>query len=141
MDERLAFYSSVNELCQKLPEIESQKAMQDSLNYHSKKIGKETENLKKAYASHRVETVNSFLTISVPSTITSLSDLIPAEYKSLGIGAGILFGLVSAANKVKKERLKLKENPKSYLLNVQSELESNNLFRRINDTVNGLRRW
>lgn len=140
-DERLAFYSSINTLCKKLPEIETQEGMKAALNYHSKIIGKETENLKKAYESHRIETANSFLTVSVPSTITSLTGLIPAEYKPLGIGAGILFGLVSAANKVKKERLQLKRNPKSYLLNLQSELKSGNLLKRINDTVNGLRRW
>lgn len=140
-DERLGFYSSINALCEKLPEIESQEAMKAALDFHSKNIGKEAENLKKAYESHKIETANSFLTVSVPSTMASLSNFIPAEYKSLGIAAGLLFGLVSAANKVKKERLDLKKNPKSYLLNLHSELGSENLFRKINDTVNGLRRW
>lgn len=140
-DERLAFYNSINALCDKLPEIKSEDAMKDALEYHCKLISKDTENLKKAYESHKIETVNTFLTVSVPSTIASLSNFIPAEYKSLGIASGLLFGLVSAANKVKKERLDLKKNPKSYLLNVQSEISSNNLFRKINDTVKGLRRW
>ncbi len=140
-DERLSFYTSINELCAKLPEIENKDAMKAALEFHSKNISKDAENLRKMFESHKIETVNSFLTVSVPSTIASLSNFIPVEYKSLGIGAGLLFGLVSAANKVKKERLDLKKNPKSYLLNLRSELGSENIFRKINDTVNGLRRW
>jgi hypothetical protein len=140
-DERLGFYTSINELCEKLPEINEEEAIKSALEFHSKSIEREAKSLKKAYESQKIETVNSFLTISVPSTIASLSNFIPAEYKSIGVGAGLLFGIISSVNKVKKERRDLKMNPKSYLLNLQSELGSKNLLQRINDTVNGLRRW
>jgi hypothetical protein len=49
--------------------------------------------------------------------------------------------LVSSAASVKKEKKQLKERPLSYLLNLNSELSGEDIFKKINDTVKGIRKW
>jgi hypothetical protein len=90
------------------------------------------------YESHKIDTMKNFLSISLPSTIASASDYIPQEYKSVGVGAGILFGIISAARSVKKERLELQNNPLSYLLNLRAEIETENPFVRLGSRIKGL---
>ncbi len=116
-------------------------ALKDALYQHSKIILKETKHLEQLYNTHRIETASKFLSISLPTTIASLTEYVPNEAKPFVAVGGVLFGLVSAANAVKKEKLELKENPKSYLLNLKSELSGEGIFNRVNDTVKGIRKW
>jgi hypothetical protein len=139
-DERSAFFNEISNLSNSITEIDNQSALKDALNHHSKIITKESKNLEQLYSAHKIETINKFLSISIPTTIVSLSGLIPAAAPFIMAG-GILIGLSSAANSVKKEKLELKENPKSYLLNLKSELSGENIFGRVNDTIKGIRKW
>jgi len=139
-DEHSAFFDSINELCANIPEIDNKSALEDALNHHSKSLIANTQNLKSAYESNKIETVSKFLTISLPSTLLSLSTYVPVEYKPLGIGAGLLFGLASSINSIKQDRSNLQQQPLSYLLSINSELSGEGLLRRLNDTVKGIRR-
>ena len=139
--ERINFFNMISNLCQSLPEIDNEAALKDALNHYKESLIKQTKELKDIYESFKIETVCKFLNISVPSALVSISDIIPIPYKPLGIGAGIIFGLVSAVASVKKEKRELQERPLSYLLNVSSELSGEDIFRKINDTVKGLRKW
>lgn len=140
-DERTAFFNEVSNLTNSLPEIDNASALNDALNQHSKLILKETKHLEQLYNTHKIETVNKFLSISIPTTVASLSDYVPDIAKPLVAAGGIFFGLVSSANAVKKEKLELKANPKSYLLNLKSELSGGDIFSKINDNIKGIRKW
>lgn len=139
--ERLAFFNSISELCQNIPAIDNESALRDALNHYSSSLIEQSKELKKAYESNKIKTIYTFLSISVPSSIASLSSLIPVEYKPLGIGAGILFGTINSINSVKIEKENLRQKPLSYLLNVNSELSGEGLFRAINDGIMGVRRF
>jgi len=139
--ERINFFNMISNLCQSLPEIDNESALKDALNHYKESLIEQTKELKNIYESFKIETVCKFLNISVPSALVSISDIIPIPYKSLGIGAGIIFGLVSTVASVKKEKKQLQERPLSYLLNISSELSGEDIFRKINDAVKGLRKW
>lgn len=140
-DERTAFFNEISNLSNSITGLDNGSALKDALNLHSKIILKETQNLEKLYNTHKIETASKFLSISLPTTIASLTEYVPNEAKPFVAAGGVLFGLVSAANSVKKEKLELKENPKSYLLNLKSELSGGDIFNRVNDTVKGIRKW
>ena len=70
-----------------------------------------------------------------------MSEFVPNPIKPFLAAGGIMFGLVSAANAVKKEKLELQANPKSYLLNLKSELRADDIFSKLNDNVIGIRKW
>jgi hypothetical protein len=139
--ERSAFFNEVSSLTNLLPKIDNASALNDALNQHSKLILKETRTLEKLYKSHKIETVNKFLSISIPTTVASLSDYIPDIAKPFVATGGVIFGLVSSVNAIKKEKLELQANPKSYLLNLKSELSGNDIFLKINDNIKGIRKW
>ena len=139
--ERTAFFNEVSNLANSIPDIDNASALNDALNQYSKLILNETKNLEELYNTHKIETVNKFLSISIPTTVASLSDYVPDGAKPLVAAGGVIFGLVSSANAVKKEKLELKSNPKSYLLNLKSELSGGDMFSKINDSIKGIRKW
>ena len=139
--ERTAFFNEISSLATSITHIDNQSALEDALNQHSKILRQETNNLEKLYNSHGIESVNKFLTISLPSALVSLSDHIPNEFEPYTIAGGTLFGLISAASSIKKDSIKLKENPKSYLLSLRAELGDRSILKKINDTVRGMRNW
>ncbi|MGB7509999.1 MAG: DUF6236 family protein [Pelodictyon phaeoclathratiforme] len=139
--ERTAFFNEVSNLANSIPDIDNASALNDALNQYSKLILNETKNLEELYNTHKIETVNKFLSISIPTTVASLSDYVPDGAKPLVAAGGVIFGLVSSANTVKKEKLELKSNPKSYLLNLKSELSGGDMFSKINDSIKGIRKW
>lgn len=114
--ERTAFFNEISTLSGTVIGIDNANSLNDALHHHSKLILNETRNLEKLYNAHKIETINKFLTISLPTTISSFSDYIPDNGKPFVVAGGIIFGLLSAANSVRKEKLELKNNPKSYLL-------------------------
>lgn len=139
--ERTAFFYEVSNLSNSIIGLDSGSALKDALNHHSKIILRETKHLEQLYNTHKIETASKFLSISLPTTITSLTEYVPNEAKPFVMAGGLIFGLVLGANAVKKEKLELKENPKSYLLNLKSELSGGDIFNRVNDTVKGIRKW
>lgn len=139
--ERAAFFIEISRLSDSLSNVDNHEAMEDALNLYSNSIKKEVENLEKLFKSFKVETVNKFLSISIPSSVVSLIESVPTETKPLVIAGGIIFGIFSAANTIKKDKLELNKNPKSYLLNIKSETSGDNIFRRINDLISGMRKW
>lgn len=139
--ERNAFFNTIVELCQNIPNIDNKSALEDALNHYSKILINQTKQLKLAFEANKIETVAKFLNISVPSTLVSLSAYIPVEYKPLGIGVGLLFGLVSTLNSIKKEKNTLRQKPLSYLLSINSELSGDGLLKRLDDSIKGACRW
>jgi len=139
--ERTAFFNEISNLTNSIPDIDNASSLKDALNHYSRLILKETKHLEKLYETHKIETVNKFLSISVPTTIASLSELIPDIAKPIVTTGGVIFGIISSANSVKKEKLELQANPKSYLLNLKSELSGSNMFSKINDNIKGIRKW
>lgn len=139
--ERTAFFNEISNLSNSITGIDNENALKDALNQHSKLIKKETKHLEELYNAHKIETVNKFLSISLPTTIASFTDYVPNEAKPVVMASGLVFGLISAANSVKKEKLELKSKPKSYLLNLKSELSSEGILDRVNDTIKGIRKW
>jgi hypothetical protein len=138
--ERAAFFDEIASLTNTIPTIDTVDSLTDALNHHSKRIIKETKTLEKLYSANKIETTSKFLNISVPTTLASMSDLLPDVAKPIVLAGGVIYGLVSSANSVKKEKLQLQENPKSYLLNLQSELSGDDMFSKINDRVKGTRK-
>lgn len=138
-DERVAFFDQISTVTNDVAEIDNPSALNDALRHHSKIILRETKKLEKLYRSHRIETANKFLSLSIPSVLAS--SLVPVIATPFVAAAGVAFGIISAANSVKKEKLELQANPKSYLLNLKSELQANDILHRINDSVAGLRKW
>lgn len=139
--ERTAYFNTIAELCQNLPAIDNESALNDALNHYGKTLISQTKQLKSAFEANKIETATKFLSISVPSTLVSLSSFIPIEFKPLGIGAGLIFGLASTINAIKKERNQLRQKPLSYLLSINSELSGDGLLKKINDGIRGIRRW
>jgi hypothetical protein len=140
-DERRLFFGEVSDLSNSISGIDNGNALKDALKHHSKLILKSTKDLEHLYNSQGIETINKFLSISIPSTLASLTEYVPSSAKPFIASGGIIFGLISAAKSVKKEKLELKSNPKSYLLNLKSELSGDNLFIKLNDTLKGIRKF
>ncbi len=139
--ERNSYFNTISELCQNIPKIDNETALKDALNHYSTSLIDQTKQLKSVFEANKIETLTKFISISVPSALVSMTSYVPVEYKSLGIGAGLLFGLASSINSVKKERSQLRQKPLSYLLSINSELSGGGLFRRINDGIRGVRKW
>ena len=139
--ERIAFFNTIANLCQNIPSIKNKSALKDALHHYGDSLIDQTVQLKSAFEANKIETVTKFMSISVPSALVSLSSFIPIDYKPLGIGAGLLFGLASSINSTKKEINKLRRQPLSYLLSIKSELSGDHLLRRIIDGAKGIRRW
>jgi hypothetical protein len=140
-DERRLFFEEVSGLSNSITGIDNGSALKDALRHHSKLILKSTKDLEHLYNSQGIETINKFLSISIPSTLASLTEFVPSAAKPFVTAGGIIFGLISAAKSVKKERLELKSNPKSYLLNLKSELSGDDMFIKLNDTIKGIRKF
>lgn len=140
-DERTGFFKEIADLTNSITGIDNSAALLDALNQHSKVILKETKHLEKLYNTHKIETINKFLTISIPTTLASLTEYVPDKVKPLVVAGGVMFGIVAAVNAVKKEKLEIRSNPKSYLLNLKSELSGDDIFKRVNDTIKGMRKW
>ncbi|MCT4123975.1 DUF6236 family protein [Elizabethkingia anophelis] len=139
--ERTSFFNEISNLSNSIAGIDNADALKDALNLHSKLIIKETKDLEKLYNSNKIETVTKSLSISVPTTIASFTEYVPDAAKPIVLAGGVMFGMISAANSVKKEKLELQKEPKSYLLNLKSELSDQNIFNRLNDTIKGIRKW
>jgi hypothetical protein len=60
-----------------------------------------------------------------------LTDYVPGAAKPFLEASGVIIGIISAANSVKKEKLDLQANPKSYLLNLRSELSGDDILQKI----------
>lgn len=140
-DERTAFFNEIATLTDSITEIKNENALKDAINLHSKVIKKEVKQLEKLYSAHKIETINKSLSVSIPTSLTSLADFVPDPAKPIVLAGGIMFGIISAACSVRKEKLELQANPKSYLLNLKSELPNQSFFNRVNDTIKGIRRW
>jgi len=140
-NERTSFCNEISDLSNTITGLDNYSALNDALNQHSKLILSETRNLEKLYKMNNIETVNKFLSVSVPTSIASLTEYIPDAAKPLVVAGGLIFGVITAANSVKKEKLELNKNPKSYLLNLKSELSGGDILRKVNDTITGIRRW
>jgi hypothetical protein len=140
-EERTAFFNEISNLSNSITDLDNSSALEDALNQHSKIILKETKNLEELYSLNKIETASKFLSISLPTTIASLTEYVSEEAKPFVTAGGIIFGMVAAANSVRKDKLELKQNPKSYLLNLKSELSGGDIFTRVNDTVKGIRKW
>lgn len=139
--ERGRFLDLVTELAGKVPSLNSESALKDALNHYAKALMAQLADLGKLYDSLGVETIFRFLNISVPSTALSLSGVIPVEYRSIGIGAGLLIGTISAVGNVRRQLTELRGRPLSYLLNIRSELSASDAFRKLEDNISGIRRW
>lgn len=140
-DERTAFFNEISNLSNSISELTNSSALEDALNQHSKILLKETKNLERLFKVNKIETATKFLGLSVPTTIASLTDYVSNEAKPFVFAGGVLFGLISSANAVKKEKISLNKNSNSYLLNLKSEMSSEGIFNRVNDTIKGIRKW
>ena len=139
--ERDSFFNEISKIANSVTGMDNINNLTEALNYHSKLILEETKKLEKFYSISKIDTIKSFLSISIPTSFVALNDHVPDYSKPLFTAGGIVFGIIAAANSVKKEKLRLSENPKSYLLNVKSELSGGGIFTRVNDTVKGIRKW
>lgn len=139
--ERTVFFDAVVELSQKIQDIDSESCLEGALKHYRRTLSIQADNLRSEFESHGIATVSKFLSISVPSSLLSLSSYVPQEYKPIGIGTGVMFGLISAANATISEKNKLRQQPMSYLLSINSELADGGLVKRVNDTILGIRRW
>lgn len=140
-EERINFFNSITELSQNIPDIDNELVLLEALRHYESTLKNQTLQLKSAYDINKIETITKFLSISVPSILVSLSSYIPVQYQSVGVGAGLLFGVSSSLAGIKKERDQLRQKPLSYLLSINSELSGDNLLRKINDGIRGIRRW
>lgn len=140
-DERTAFFNEVSNLSNNIPSIDNANSLKDAVNQQSKLVLLETKRLEQLYRAHKIETATKFLSISLPTTLATVGEYLPTHTKPIVASAGIIFGLIAAAKSVKKEKLELQANPKSYLLNIKSELSGEDYFHRLNDSIAGLRKW
>lgn len=139
-DQRLNFFNKINELSSTLPNIDNKSALEDALNHYVKTLGNDTIELKKIYESNGIDAMIKPLSISMPTAIGSLSDIMPVEYKPFGVGIGLLYGVVSYFNELDKRHQEVQKNPMSYLLSIQSELDQKSLFQKIEHKLSGRRR-
>jgi hypothetical protein len=139
--ERTAFFNEISNLSNSITDLDNGSALEDALNQYSRIILKESRNLDELYNLNKIETATKFLSISLPTTVAALTEYVSEGAKPFVTAGGIIFAMVSAANSVKKDKLELKQNPKSYLLNLKSELSGGDIFTRVTDTVKGIRKW
>lgn len=139
-DERIAFFDSVAAFCRDIPSVENADQLQDALNHYVGTLKKHTEDLKKQFEDMRIEPILRFIGISIPTACTSMIEYIPDAVDPFIIGGGVLLGFASATRSYSKDRKALKDNPLSYLLSLQAELNARGFLEKIANNIQGITR-
>lgn len=140
-DERIAFFDSVASLCRDIPSVENADQLQDALNHHGRILKKHTEELKKQFEDMKMEPILRFIGISVPTACTSMIEYVPDAVDPFIIGGGVLLGFASATRSYSKDRKALQDNPLSYLLTLQAELDARGFLKKLANNIQGITRW
>lgn len=138
---RLAFFDSIATICHEIPKVENKDQLKDALQHHGKSLRIQTDDLRKQFEDMRIEPVLRFIVISLPTACTTLIEYVPDTFDPLIVGGAILLGFASATQSFKKDRRSLQDNPLSYLLSLQSELDARGFFRKVRENVQGITRW
>jgi len=140
-DERIAFFDSVGALCRDIPSVENEGQLQDALNHCGRTLRKHTEDLKKQFEHMKIEPILRFIGISIPTACTSMIEYVPDALDPLIMGGGVLLGFASATLSYSKDRKTLQDNPLSYLLSLQAELNARGFLEKLASNIQGITTW
>ncbi|CAA6821724.1 MAG: Unknown protein [uncultured Sulfurovum sp.] len=129
-DQRIAFFDEVNNLSRLLPTIDNKSMLKDALHYHNKLLIKQTKELKKVFNLNGIESIVKPVALSMGVGMAT-DYMIPSENKLWGASAGLLYGVVTAYTNIRKRQIETEKDSMAYLLNVQSELDKESLFKTI----------
>lgn len=129
-DQRIAFFDEVNNLSRLLPTIDNKSMLKDALHYYNKLLIKQTKELKKVFNLNGIESIVKPVALSMGVGIAT-DYMIPSENKLWGASAGLLYGVVTAYTDIRKRQIETEKDSMAYLLNVQSELDKESLFKTI----------
>jgi hypothetical protein len=139
-NERIVFFDSVAAICRDIASVENEGQLQDALNHHGPTLKKHTEDLKKQFEDMRIEPILRFIGISIPTACASMIKYIPDAVGPFIIGGGVLLGFASATHSYFKDRKALQDNPLSYLLTLQAELNAKGFLEKIANNIQGITR-
>jgi hypothetical protein len=135
-DQRIEFFNQVSELCNSIPSIDNASAMKDALNHYGQLLMKRTEDLKKQYKSSKIDSVCRYVSISIPTMLLNLTDVIPIEYRPVLTGAGIVFSLFKKnINRSNMSRRELESNALSYMLHINKGLPHKEILENYNNEI------
>ncbi len=122
-DQRMQFFHEINKLSSILPSLDSQSELEDALHYHKKLLKKQTKELEKVFNLNDIETIKNPLVLSMGASL--LTDSL------LGISAGLAYGAFLSYTEYTRRNVEVNQHPMSYLLNIKSELNKEDLFQKI----------
>ena len=122
-DERVVFFDEINKLSTTLSSIDNQSALQDALHHYKTSLNKQTKDLEKIFNLNGIDTIKNPLAISIGASLVTDS--------LWGISAGLAYGAISSYTEYERKKIERNSHPMSYLLNIKSELNKENLFQKI----------
>ena len=135
--ERKAFFDHVDGLCRSIPAVKSEADFRDALNHHLPSLINDAEDAKKRYLDMRIDPVLRFISISVPTSCASLTELVPVEAKGIVLAAGVVLGVASAIHEHKKEKSDAENDPLSYLQTLDSRLDAKGMIAQMRSAWRG----
>jgi len=131
-DQRMAFFDEINKISTTLPSIDNQSALQDALHYYNTLLSKKTKELEKVF------NLNGITTIKKPLAISMCASFVTGSL--WGTSAGLAYGAFSSYIEYERKKIERDSHPMSYLLNIKSELNKEDLFQKIQKWSNFERR-
>ncbi len=122
-DQRTEFFDEINKLSTTLSSIDNQSALQDALHYHNTLLSAKTKELEKVFNLNGIETIKNPLAISMCASFVTGS--------LWGTSVGLAYGAFSSYIEYERRRVERNSHPMSYLLNIKSELNKEDLFQKI----------
>ncbi len=90
-NERNAFFHKMGKFTDSVSTINSAEELSEKTAYFAKSIKREIRNFEKIYHSFGIEVIQKFLSISLPTTLSSIADFVPDEYSPfIATGGGCL---------------------------------------------------
>jgi len=131
-DQRMAFFDEINKISTTLPSIDNQSTLQDALHYYNTLLSKKTKELEKVF------NLNGITTIKKPLAISMCASFVTGSL--WGTSAGLAYGAFSSYIEYERKKIERDSHPMSYLLNIKSELNKEDLFQKIQKWSNFERR-
>ena len=129
--ERIRFYKEIQEIVEKIPEINDQESLQKCLDHHKVRIDDAVDGVRTSLVESGIQCVTGLLGLSVPSWASQLSQILPDLGAQLVVGGLMCMGasvLLKSGMNYYKSRT---GSPWSYVLSLERGLNSNTLLNRL----------
>lgn len=130
-DERAAFFNRITNYTNSVNTIDSPEELLECTQRISRVIKKDIREFEKIYNSYGIDVIRKFLSISLPTTIGSLMNVVDDQAEPFILVGGVLVGVLFAINDAIKGKAELNRDPFSYLFDLKREFDKESFFSEL----------